>query len=289
MTTRDGSTDAPSTTDTSDPTRVGSPATTPRTVALIGLGEVGRTYGRALAEAGHDVRGYDAYLPGPVDGVAVAPDMETAVADADVVLVLTAAAASHAVAAEAGPHLRSGAAYVDCTSSSPGSKAELRDRLGGRDDVDVVDVAILGPVISLGVQTPVMAAGHGSQVVADLLGPLGSPVTVVEGEPGAAMAHKLLRSVLMKGFAAVVTEAVAAGRAVGYENWIRGQIARELAGDGQATIDRFLTGSVTHAVRRKEEMQAAATYLEDHGVDATMARAAAAHLGRLADATDPTD
>jgi len=256
-------------------------------VALIGLGEVGRTYGRALCEAGHDVHGYDAYLTDTVDGITIAPDLPAAVRDADVVLVLTAAAASHTVADEAGPHLKAGAAYVDCTSSAPGSKAVLRNRLGGRNDIYVIDVAILGPVISLGVTTPLMAAGHGAEDVADLMGPLGAPVTIVDGDPGAAMAHKLLRSVLMKGLAAVVTEAVSAGRAVGYEDWIRDQIARELSGDGQATIDRFLRGSVTHAVRRREEMQAAAAYLEDHGVDATMAHATATHLGKLAGPSGP--
>ena len=261
---------------------------THRRVALVGLGEVGRTYGRALSEAGHDVHGYDPFQTDPVEGVTVAADLGAAVADADVVLVLTAASASHPVAAEAGPHLRTGAAYVDCTSSAPRDKATLGERLG-RDDVDVVDVAILGPVISLGVATPLMAAGHGAQVVADLMGPLGSPVTVVDGEPGDAMAHKLLRSVLMKGFAAVVVEAVTAGRAAGYEDWIRGQIARELSGDGQATIDRFLRGSVVHAVRRGDEMRAAADYLEALDVDATMARAAASHLGKLAAPTSPTD
>lgn len=283
MTTRDGSTtDAPGAPDTRD-----AAETAHLRVALIGLGEVGRTYGRALSDAAHDVHGYDPYLTDPVDGVTVAPDLATAVRDADIVLVLTAAAASHTVADQVGPHLKAGAAYVDCTSSAPGSKAELRDRLGGRNDIDVIDVAILGPVISLGVSTPLMAAGHGAERVADLMGPLGAPVTVVDGDPGAAMAHKLLRSVLMKGLAAVVTEAVTAGRAVGYEDWIRGQIARELAGDGQATIDRFLRGSVTHAVRRGEEMQAAAAYLEGLGVDATMSHAAATHLGRLANLSTP--
>ena len=278
MTSRDGAaTDPPAEID-----HTGHARTAPLHVALVGLGEVGRAYARALSDAGHRVHGYDAFASGPVDGVVVATDLAGAVRDADVVLVLTAAAASHTVAEQAGPHLRAGATYVDCTSSAPGAKAALGARLGGRDDVDVVDVAILGPVIALGVSTPLMAAGRGAERLAALMEPLGAPVTVVDGAPGAAMAHKLLRSVLMKGLAAVVTEAVTAGRAVGYEDWIRGQIARELSGDGQATIDRFLRGAVTHAARRGEEMDAAAAYLEELGVDATMARASAHHLGGLA-------
>ena len=75
------------------------------------------------------------------------------------------------------------------------------------------------------------------------------------------MAHKLLRSVLMKGLASVVVEAVTAGRAAGLEEWIRAQIAGQLAGDGQAVIDRFLTGTAKHALRRSKEMQDTASYL----------------------------
>ena len=84
------------------------------------------------------------------------------------------------------------------------------------------------------------------------------------------MAHKLLRSVLMKGLASVVVEAVTAGRAAGLEEWIRAQIAGQLAGDGQAVIDRFLTGTAKHALRRSKEMQDTASYLSDLGVPAEM-------------------
>ena len=97
------------------------------------------------------------------------------------------------------------------------------------------------------------------------------------------MAHKLLRSVLMKGLASVVVEAVTAGRAAGLEDWIRGQIARQLAGDGQAVIDRFLTGTAKHAVRRSKEMQDTASYLSsDLAVPAEMTTASAAALARIA-------
>ena len=261
-----------------------SRTTTPtarRTVALVGLGEVGRIYGAALDAAGHDVRGYDAFTTAPADGIKVAGSLAEAVAEADIVLVLTAAVASHTVAEAAVPHLKQHATYIDCTSSSPHVKQGLSSILATRSDVAVVDVAILGPVIALGTRTPLMAAGTAAGVVEELMGPLGAPVAVVDGNPGDAMAHKLLRSVFMKGLAAAITEAVAAGRAVGAEDWIRTQIARELAGDGQGTIDRFLRGSVLHARRRAEEMEAAAAYLADLGVAESIASATAQHLRRL--------
>lgn len=261
----------------------GTSSTDAATVAIVGLGEVGRTYGSALHRAGHPVRGYDAYNADPVDGVTVTDSLAAAVRDADFVLVLTAAAASPGVAEEALDHLKERAVYVDLTSSAPSAKKLLAERVADRrPDVTVIDVAILGPVISLGVRTPLMAAGDRAECIAELTSSFGCSVTVVDGAPGSAMAHKLLRSVFMKSLAAAITESVTAGRAVGFEDWIRDQISRELAGDGHATIDRMLEGSVTHAARRADEMTAAAGYLDELGVDNTMSTAAADHLRGLA-------
>jgi 3-hydroxyisobutyrate dehydrogenase-like beta-hydroxyacid dehydrogenase len=149
-------------------------------------------------------------------------------------------------------------------------------------EADFADVAILGPVPTQGAKTPLMVSGPGSRAIADLLAPLGADVEIADGEPGAAMAHKLLRSVLMKGLASVVVEAVTAGRAAGLEDWIRAQIARQLAGDGQAVIDRFLTGTARHALRRSKEMQDTAGYLSELGVPAEMTAASATALTRIA-------
>lgn len=272
------------TTEWADSSEDAAPAEQPTrrlTIAVVGLGEVGRIYGTALHATGHHVRGFDPYAPHSAEGVEVTATIEEAVADADVVLTLTTAAASLDVAEETAGHLAQGATYIDCTSSAPHTKRAVLDLFAGRPDVAVADVAILGPVIQLGAQTPLMAAGPAAETAARLMRPLGADVAVVDGQPGDAMAHKLLRSVFMKGLAASVTEAVAAGRAAGFESWIREQIARELSGNGQRTIDRFLRGSLVHAHRRADEMEAAAAYLTDLGVDATMSFATAKHLHGL--------
>lgn len=272
-----------------DPTSGGTSAsdqgTAQLSVGIIGLGEVGRIYGTALAEAGHEVRGYDPYADGPVEGVRVADSLAAAIGDVDVVLVLTAASASRKVAEDAVAHLRRNAAYIDCTSSAPADKKALLEVFADRPDVRLADVAILGPVIQLRTETPLMAAGPAAPLVADLMARIGTEVDVVEGALGDAMAHKLLRSVFMKSFAAATVEAVTAGKAVGFGDWIREQIARELSGDGQRTIDRWLTGSVIHAARRSDEMDAAGAYLDDLGVDSTMSKAAASHLRVLRNAS----
>lgn len=251
---------------------------------IIGLGEAGATYASALLAAGHSVTGFDPVAPSTPAGVTRAATAAEACAGADIVLVLTGAGAARTVARECLPVLPAGSCYADFTSSSPQVMQEL-GQLPGK--ALFADVAILGPVPTQGVKTPLMVSGPGSRSVALLLSPLGADVEIADGEPGAAMAHKLLRSVLMKGLASVVVEAVTAGRAAGLEDWIRGQIAGQLAGDGHAVIDRFLTGTAKHALRRAKEMQDTASYLSELGVPAEMTAASATALTRMAQVTAP--
>jgi hypothetical protein len=53
-------------------------------------------------------------------------------------------------------------------------------------------------------------------------------------------------------------------------------------------IDRFLTGTARHALRRSKEMQDTASYLSDLGVPAEMTAASANALTRIAEAADQT-
>jgi 3-hydroxyisobutyrate dehydrogenase-like beta-hydroxyacid dehydrogenase len=246
---------------------------------IIGLGEAGATYAAALVGAGHDVTGYDPVAPSTPAGGAWAATAAEAGEGADIVLVLTGASAAPAVARECLPVMQEGSCYADFTSSSPHVMRDL-GQLPSR--AAFADVAILGPIPTQGAKTPLMASGPGAHALAGLLHPLGTDVEIAEGEPGAAMAHKLLRSVLMKGMASIVVEAVTAGRAAGLEDWTRRQIAAQLAGDGQAVIDRWLTGTVKHAVRRSREMQDTADYLTALGAPAEMTTASAAALSRIA-------
>ncbi|MFL4473938.1 DUF1932 domain-containing protein [Paeniglutamicibacter sp. MACA_103] len=249
---------------------------------IIGLGEAGGIYAASLLGAGHEVSGFDPMVTTAPTGVNLAGSAAEAATGADLVLVLTGAGAARPVARECLPVMAPGSCYADLTSSSPGTMEEL-----GRDagEVRFADIAILGPVITQGVKTPLMASGPGAELFAGVLRGAGAPVEVVAGPPGAAMAHKLLRSVFMKGIASVVVEAVEAGRAAGMEDWIRAQIAGQLAGDGQAVIDRFLTGTRKHAMRRSGEMISTSGYLAELGVPSEMTDASAAAMGRMAAAS----
>jgi 3-hydroxyisobutyrate dehydrogenase len=249
--------------------------------AVIGLGEAGSRYAAALVDAGYTVTGFDPGQVSTPEGVRRVGTAAEAAKDADIVLVLTAAKAAGPVAESCAEALEPGACYADFTSSSPAVMRDIAELVEQAGAV-FCDVAILGPVPWYAAKTPLMAAGRGARRIADLASMMGAAVEVVDGPPGSAMAHKLLRSVLMKGLAAIVDEAVSAGAAAGYEPWIRDQIAAQLAGDGHAVIDRFLISTRIHAERRAQEMHDTAQYLAELRVPSEMTRATESALRRLA-------
>ena len=240
-------------------------------VAVLGLGEAGGTLASGLAAAGCDVRGWD-----PLVATADAPNV--AVADADLVLSLTTAAHALDAARSVVSALDARQVYADLNTAAPAVKRDVAAVVGAS-GAAFADVALLGPVPSRGVGTPTLASGAGAERFAELVRPLGMPVEVVGVEPGDAAGLKLLRSVFMKGLAAAALESMDAARRRGADEWLRREIAEVI---GEPLLDRLLSGSVTHAARRREEMEAAATYLEELGVEPRVSRAAAGWLERLA-------
>ena len=168
--------------------------------------------------------------------------------------------------------------YADLNTTAPAIKREVADVIHPT-GAGFADVALLGTVPALGVRTPALASGDGAERFVELMRPLGMPVEVVGDEPGDAAGLKLLRSVFMKGVAASALESVEGAKVRGADEWLRRQIAEVL---GEPLLERLLSGSVTHAERRLDEMEAAAAYLEELGVDPRVSRAAAGWLGQLA-------
>ncbi|GAA0938262.1 DUF1932 domain-containing protein [Pseudonocardia zijingensis] len=246
------------------------------TIAVLGLGEAGGALARDLLAAGAVVRGYDPAVP--ATGGVLDTGSEAEAADgADLVLsVNSASAAVDALRAGIG----TAATWADLNTASPGTKRVLAG-IAAEHDVPFADVAIMAPVPGKGLRVPMLASGAAAAEVARILNPLGASVEVMPGPAGLAAERKLLRSVFFKGMAAAVVEALAAARAAGCEAWLREIIENELAGAGAATVERLVTGSYRHAVRRTAEMAAAAEMLGELGVPADVAGAARDHLSRL--------
>ncbi|SHG16757.1 DUF1932 domain-containing protein [Geodermatophilus nigrescens] len=251
-------------------------------IAVLGLGEAGSEIARDLVAAGADVRGYDPKGLA-VDGVATRGSEAEAVADADLVLSVNSSHDAAVALDNALPALRPGTLWADLNTASPGLKAALAERAAPA-GVDVVDVALMSPVPGKGLRTPMLVSGEAAGRYVGLVTGLGADARVQEGPVGTAISRKLLRSVFYKGLAAAVTEALRGAEAAGCEDWLRGNVAAELAGFDERTLDRLVEGTRVHARRRADEMAAATEQLEELGVPARIAPAARDLLVELRDA-----
>lgn len=251
------------------------------TAAVLGLGEAGTRYARDLLEAGITVAGYDPAGVPEIPGLRAAASAAAAAAGAAVVLSLNSAHVAERAARDAAPALADGTVFADLNAASPQVKRQVAAALDGTRAL-FADVAVLAPVPRAGLRTPLAASGPGREPLAAFLRPLGAPVEDAGPEPGAAAARKLLRSVFMKGLAAVVMESLDIAERAGQQDWLREQIVAELTAAGAPLVERLVTGTRQHASRRLDEMRAVADYAAALGVPDPVVRAAITRLEALA-------
>ncbi len=249
-------------------------------VAVLGLGEAGSEFAADLCRAGVVVRGFDPLVPAAPGIVQCASDAD-ACAGAAAVLSLTCAHEAAGALAAALPGIGADAVYADLNTASSALKARLAD-IADQAGIAFTDVALMSPVPGNGLRTPMLACGPAAARVASLAGGLGATVDVLPGPAGTAAARKLVRSVFYKGLAAAVVEALRAAAAAGCADWLRENISRELASASAATVDRLEDGSVRHARRRADEMDAATDLLDQLGIPPRIAAASAQWLRQLA-------
>lgn len=250
-------------------------------ITVLGLGEAGSTYARSLARSGHAVTGFDpADVESPQE-VRRADTFENALAEAELALAFVPAAVSVQTATQARVVLARDCVYADFSAALPAQMEEAAAELSAS-GVTFADVALLAPVPIKGAASELMVSGSGAKVVAEVMEAQGAAVEVLDAPAGAASSHKLLRSIFMKGLAAVICETIDAARAAGAEEWIRGQIARQLEQDGQTMIERFTVGTQQHAGRRSHEMSAVVDFLGELNVPCEMSAAAGQALIRKA-------
>ncbi|MBV9381691.1 MAG: NAD(P)-dependent oxidoreductase [Streptosporangiaceae bacterium] len=256
-------------------------------IAVLGLGEAGSLIAGDLVAAGAVVRGYDPAVPA-ADGVAGTASEADAASGADLVLSVNSAEAAVGAFRAGLPGLAEGATWADLNTASPGVKQEIA-AMGRARGVPVTDVAMMAPVPGRGLRVPMLASGDGAARYAAQLRPFGADIEVLDGPPGLAATKKLLRSVFYKGMAASIVEALEAARSAGFEPWLREHIADELAKADAATLDRILSGTYRHAVRRSAEMAAAAQMLAELGAEPVMAAASRVLHERIAGHVPPPD
>jgi 3-hydroxyisobutyrate dehydrogenase-like beta-hydroxyacid dehydrogenase len=247
-------------------------------IAILGIGEAGGTLARDLIAKGVQVRGWDPEPRNLPDGLHLASSNPHATSGADVVLSVNWASVAVEVAREVAPVLQPNQLYADLNTAAPQLKrdiAPLIEKTGAL----FVDAALMDPVPPKGLRTQVYASGSGAELFAKKMSSLGMPVTYLDRQAGNAATHKLVRSIMYKGVAAVIMECLEAAQALKMTEYARAQMLKIIY--DEAMIDRFVNGSIKHAKRRVEEMEAVVEMLNSIGVSSFTSQASIKRLKEI--------
>ncbi|ALF90926.1 MULTISPECIES: NAD(P)-dependent oxidoreductase [Ralstonia solanacearum species complex] len=253
-------------------------------IGLIGFGEVGGIFGRALA-AHPQVAGIHAWdlrfqrdpafrqrVPAPI---VAADSCDALCARATLVISAVTAANTLAVARQAALAIRPGAVFLDLNSASPGVKRQAAQAIEAA-GAHYLEAGVMTSVPPYGIRVPMLIGGTQAGTMAPALAALGMDARPVSGRIGIASAIKMSRSILIKGLEALVIESYTNARRYGVEDHMLPTLAETFPGIDWPALGGYLFSRVAkHGQRRAEEMAEAARTVEETGIAPILARAIA--------------
>lgn len=169
--------------------------------------------------------------------------------------------------------LRPGLIYADVSASSPTVKLQIWNLLKDTGTL-FADAAMMGLLPVKRHKVPITASGNGAQAFCDAVNPLGMDVKFLNDRPGAASAIKLIRSIYMKGYDALIFEMLRAADAFDVYDEIIPNVAASMDNVPFASlVEWMLPGVSVHAARRAAEMKGTLDMLEECGIDSAMTAA----------------
>lgn len=254
-------------------------------LGFIGYGEAAKAISGGLKEEGlQEQFGWDIRWQineGETPAATRVESMQELFATCDVIMCLTPASASIAVAQQCKEFMAKDHIYVDASSSSPKVMETVWDIIKDT-GVQFADGALLDTVPKYRHKTPLVLAGNGAQAAYDALVPYGMQAEVVGTEPGSACAIKMLRSVYTKAHLACAFEMLEAAVHYGVEDYIMASLAKTMdEKDFVSGMSGRTCGGVIHAARRSEELAMAADMMEESGLSAGVAKAGAEKLREI--------
>jgi 3-hydroxyisobutyrate dehydrogenase-like beta-hydroxyacid dehydrogenase len=270
-------------------------------VCLIGLGEVGQAAAVELAKARvSELAAWDLKFADPDSapyralerlGVRQGANAVDAVVGCDLVISAVTAAQCVTAAEDCAPGLSPDVFFLDLNSASPGAKhaASLAiEAVGAR----YVEAAVMSPIEPKRLASPMLLGGPSARAFLDAVAGLGfDGARFYSPQIGKAAATKLCRSVMIKGFEALITESLLAARHYGVEAEVLASLSNLMPMPDWPERARYMISrSLEHGTRRAEEMREAAMTVDQAGVAPTMSEAiarrqdwAAGHRDALSD------
>ncbi|MGO4890016.1 DUF1932 domain-containing protein [Anaerobacillus sp. MEB173] len=208
-----------------------------------------------------------------------APD--EVVSTVDVVIVAVPADKALAVSQSLLPNLKVESIYVDVSASTPDVKLEISQCLNEK-GTSFVDAAMMGPLPVYKHQVPMLSSGNGTDKFIDMMSSYNMNINKVSDTAGEASAVKLIRSIFMKGLPSLLIEMLVAARKFNVEELVIKSISETMDSKTfEETMNRLVTGTSIHALRRSVELQGTIKMLETEKLDHLMSKGACEKLQRL--------
>jgi 3-hydroxyisobutyrate dehydrogenase-like beta-hydroxyacid dehydrogenase len=181
------------------------------------------------------------------------------------------------------PHIQDGCVYIDVSASKPDVKREVAanvNKNGGK----FVDAAMMGPLPVYKHKVPILASGDGVDVFIKTMAAYEMNITKVSEVPGEATAVKLIRSIHMKGVVALYLELLEAAHEFNVDRLVIDSLSETMNGRTfEETMNRLVTGTSIHALRRSIELGGTIEMLDFANIDSTMSKAAKEKIERVAE------
>jgi 3-hydroxyisobutyrate dehydrogenase-like beta-hydroxyacid dehydrogenase len=258
-------------------------------VGFLGFGEAGYHFAKDLTHAG--LSGIVAYSPSgakaaPGDpigvrateaGVELVSNPRELCKRAHLIIALVPGQVALRALRSVRAYLGAAHVYVDASTAAVKAMEQAGQMLAGKSGF--VDAAIMGTVSLSGIKVLTVASGPHAEAFRTLMAPYGMNIQVIGEKPGAATAMKLIRSVCMKGLAALLLESLEAAQRYGILDAVAVDIAGSIDERPFAQIiKRFVCGTAVHAERRVHEMTESLELLRSLGASTRMTRATRAML-----------
>ncbi|HHY08515.1 MAG TPA: NAD(P)-dependent oxidoreductase [Corynebacteriales bacterium] len=252
-------------------------------VGFIGFGEAASGISRGLIDEGiKSIKSYDIIQDKPIGeklrkraktiGVELV-SLEALAKESDVIISAVVCASAVQAAQSIVRHLSSRHIYVDINATSPITKKEVANTLSPS-GCKFVDAAVMNPVPPYLHKVAMMISGSGAEQFKTLMDPFHMNLTLVAGEAGTASSVKMLRSIFMKGMAALFMEMLVAAYEMDIHELVLDTIRETLEKTApNQLIHRLVAGTAIHAGRRVHEMEEVIDTLKLAGVKPTMSSA----------------
>ena len=237
----------------------------------LGLGREGITGIRATdAMMDHEIMGKQVHARAEEAGVTLVNTNKEIAQWADIVFAAVPSSFTMDVCNDVKECLRPGQLYVDVSASTPTTKEAIWESVKDT-GVLFADAAMLGSLPKDKHQVPITASGNGAAKFHEVMTPYGMKITLAGEKAGAASAIKLVRSIFMKGIAALMIDTMQAADAYGVSDEIVASLSKSLDGiPFQNHLDRLVTGTALHCTRRAAELKGSVAMQEEAGLNPEM-------------------